>query len=181
MGNAHIGQYDNLPKWYWYWAISWLTWYWYWAIFIGYWVSTPKTRFAGKETSFRSWFVRVSTTKCRAKNRKSSAFRIPLSTDFWKKSSPYHPNFLEIHVSSCENGDRESAFYGFRYFWTSEAQSIYPDISYPIFSHPKVISYWANAVAILPNTQYYPDILISISTLNPKREVMGIGLHIGQP
>ena len=62
---------------------------------IGYWVNTPKTRFAGKETSFRSWFVRVSTTKCRAKNRKSSAFRSYSSVNwFLKKKIPFPPQLF---------------------------------------------------------------------------------------
>ena len=38
-----------------------------------------------------------------------------------------------------------------------KAHPIYPDISDPIISRHKVISYWADAALILPNNQYYPD------------------------
>ena len=91
MRNARIGQYDNLTKWYWYWAIFWPTQYWYWAIFIGYWV----TPFRSRKTAILVLFFAVIAHfkgKCTHENR--------LPRDFW--AFPSHCSFKQMNPShSC--------------------------------------------------------------------------------
>ena len=86
---------------------------------------------------------------------------------FLKKKFPLPPQLFGNSRQFLRKWRQKECFLGtFEHQRRNRYIPIYPDISYPIFSHPHLISYWADAALILPNNQYYPDISISVRFLN---------------